>query len=90
MNDPWTWTTDWGMTGRASSGLDWWRAKGENWDNCNRITIKYLIKKEVRVKICLMSRCGNSTPEGQTPPNMNISTPTHTLPPVCHFYAEKK
>ena len=27
------------------------RAKGETWDNCNRITIKYLIKNYVKKKV---------------------------------------
>ena len=36
INDPWTWTTGWGMTVGARGGGG---ATGENWDNCNR-TIK--------------------------------------------------
>ena len=41
MKDPWTWTMNGGGTDCGSGG---WagqsRAKGENCDNCNRITIK--------------------------------------------------
>ena len=33
--------TDCGSRGKAG----WRRAKGENWGNCNRTTIKYLILK---------------------------------------------
>ena len=42
MNDPWAWTTVWGVTvGVGSGGWDGRRrAKGKNWDNCNRIIIK--------------------------------------------------
>ena len=41
MSDPWTWTQVWELTvgvGRRGDGQR--RAKGEDWDNCNRITIK--------------------------------------------------
>ena len=38
MNDPQTWTTVWELTVGTAVGRR--RAKGGNWDNCNRITIK--------------------------------------------------
>ena len=43
---PWTWITVWELT--VGGGLGWderRRAKGKNWDNCNRITIKKSFKK---------------------------------------------
>ena len=43
INDPWAWTTGWGLTG--SSGVGQGRAIGENWDNCNRTTLKKKKKK---------------------------------------------
>ena len=47
MNDPWTSTTGWGLTVGAGSGLGRGEQREKNWDNCNRTTIKYLIKKTV-------------------------------------------
>ena len=48
MKDPQAWTTGWGWTVGAGGGIRWAKgAKGENWDNCNRITI---IKKEEEKK----------------------------------------
>ena len=46
INDPWTWTPEWGLTVGAGSG---WavESKGGNCDNCNRTTIKL---KEERKK----------------------------------------
>ena len=40
INDPWAWTTAWGLIVGAGSG--WGRAEqyGKNWDNCYRMTIK--------------------------------------------------
>ena len=46
MNDPWTWTTGWGLTVGEGIGLGGGGQWGKNWDNCNRTTIKYLIKIE--------------------------------------------
>ena len=40
MNDPWTWTTVWGLTEGAGVWDGQRRAKGENWGNCNRIKKK--------------------------------------------------
>ena len=39
MEDPWTFTAVWGLTVGGGQGAGQRRAKGENWDNCNRITI---------------------------------------------------
>ena len=36
MNDPWTWTTGWGLTVGAGRGGQ----REKNWDKYNRITIK--------------------------------------------------
>ena len=47
MNDPWTWTTVWELTVGVGRCDGWRRAKGENWDNYNRITIK-MIKRHNR------------------------------------------
>ena len=41
MNDPWTWTTGWGLTVGVGGGLGG-DQRDKNWDNCNRTT-KYLI-----------------------------------------------
>ena len=49
MNEPCTWTTGWELTvevegvGEVGGG----EHRGESWDNCNRTTIKYVIKNEV-------------------------------------------
>ena len=40
MNDPWTWTTVWGLTTGAGGGLGGGGQRGKNWGNCNRIAIK--------------------------------------------------
>ena len=45
MNDPWTRTTVWGLTGGGQ--------RGETWDNCNRITIKMIKKEKEILKIIL-------------------------------------
>ena len=37
MNDPWTWTTVWGLTVRAGGGLERGGQREKNWDNFNRI-----------------------------------------------------
>ena len=42
MNDPWTWTTVWGLTVGAGGGMGRGGQKGKKWDNCYRITIKNL------------------------------------------------
>ena len=41
MNDPWTRTTEWGLTVGAEGELGRGGQKGKNWDNCNRVTIRY-------------------------------------------------
>ena len=46
MNDLWTWITVWGLTMEARDRLDGGGLRGENWDNCNRTTIKYLNKNK--------------------------------------------
>ena len=38
MNDLWTWTMVWGLNLGMEGWAGWMRAKGENWDNFNRIT----------------------------------------------------
>ena len=43
MNDPWTWTTEWRLTVGEGGGLGGRGQRGKNWDNCNKITVKYLI-----------------------------------------------
>ena len=45
MNDPWTWTRVWKLTVGARDGVRGGGQRGENWDNCNRIKIKYLKNK---------------------------------------------
>ena len=40
MNDPWTWTTVWGLTVGAGGGIRGGGQRWKNWDNHNRITIK--------------------------------------------------
>ena len=45
MNDPWTWTTGWELTVGVGDMLGRDEQRKKNWDNCNRTTIKYLIKK---------------------------------------------
>ena len=42
MNDPWPWTTVWGLSVGDVGGLAGGEQRGKTWDNCNRITIKYL------------------------------------------------
>ena len=46
INDPWTWTVVWGLTVGVGGEAGWRKAKGENWNNCNRIRIKNKFKKE--------------------------------------------
>ena len=41
MNDPWIWTTVWGLAVRVGGGLGRGGQRGKNWDNYNRITIKF-------------------------------------------------
>ena len=50
MNDPWTWTTVWGLTVGVGAGLGGGGQRGKNWDNCNRITIRNFLKA-VAIKI---------------------------------------
>ena len=40
MNDPWTWTTERGLTVGEKGGLGGEGQKGKNWDNCDRINNK--------------------------------------------------
>ena len=40
MSDPWTWTVG------AGGGLGRGGQRGKNWDNCNRIRMKYLKNKQ--------------------------------------------
>ena len=40
MNDTWTWTMVLELTVGAGGGVGGGGQRGENWDNCNRITIK--------------------------------------------------
>ena len=48
MNDPWTWTTVWRLTvGEGGRLAEESKGGKTGWDNCNRTTIKYLIKKEL-------------------------------------------
>ena len=35
--------TEWGFTVGAGGGLGRGEQRGENWDNCNRTIIKYLV-----------------------------------------------
>ena len=35
MNDPWMWTTGWGLTGGEGCELGEGEQSGKNWDNCN-------------------------------------------------------
>ena len=44
MNDPWTWTTVWGLTVGAGDGLGGGGKRGKNWDHSNSITIKKFFK----------------------------------------------
>ena len=44
MNEPWTWTTMWELTVGVGVGMGGGGQRGENWDNCNRITIKTDLK----------------------------------------------
>lgn len=45
MNDPWTWATEWAMTVEVGSGLGrGGYGVGGNWDNSNRVTMKYFLK----------------------------------------------
>ena len=39
MHDPWAWTKVWELTVGTGGGLGIGGQSGENWDNCNRITI---------------------------------------------------
>ena len=43
IKDPWSWTIGGGLTVVTKRGCGWGRAEqwGENWDSCNRTTIKY-------------------------------------------------
>ena len=40
MNDPWTWTTVWGLTVGVRGRMGVGKQRGKNWDNWNRVTIK--------------------------------------------------
>ena len=42
MNDPWTWTTVWGLATGTGDGMGGGRQRGKIWDNSNRITIKMI------------------------------------------------
>ena len=47
-NDPWTWTTVWELT--VGAGGEMGRGKkGENWDNCSRVTIKTDLIKNFKI-----------------------------------------
>ena len=52
MNDPQTWTTVWELTVGAVGWDGQRRAKGKNWDNCNKITIKTLYNAVENRFIC--------------------------------------
>ena len=45
MNDPWTWKIVRELTVRVVGGMGRGGQKGNNWDNCNRITIKNDLKE---------------------------------------------
>ena len=47
MNDPWTWTAVWGLPVGVGGGMGRGRQREENWNNCNRITIK-MIKNKIK------------------------------------------
>ena len=42
VNDPWTWTTLWGLAVGAGVGMDGRGQRRKNWDNSNRIIIKMI------------------------------------------------
>ena len=50
MNDLWTWATERGLTMGVGGGLGRGEQRGENWDNCNRTKIIYLIQNFLNVK----------------------------------------
>ena len=53
MNDPWAWTMVWGLTVGAGGGLGGGGQRRENWDNCNRITIKEFLKTCQKILILI-------------------------------------
>ena len=51
MNDPWSWTTAWGLTVGARGGMGGEGQRGGgDWYNYNRITTKKMINKKIRLK----------------------------------------
>ena len=46
MNDPQTWTTVWELIVGAGGEMSEGGQRGKNWDNCNRMTIKMILKIE--------------------------------------------
>ena len=42
MNDPQMWTTVWGLTLGAGTGMGRGGQRGKSWDNYNRITVKII------------------------------------------------
>ena len=44
MNDPQTWTTVWELIVGAGGEMSEGGQRGKNWDNCNRMTIKMILK----------------------------------------------
>ena len=51
MNDPWTWTTVWELTVGMGGGMGGGGQRRKNWDNCNRITIKMILKINNKILI---------------------------------------
>ena len=42
MNDPWTWTTVWGLTVGAGSGMGGRGQRGKNWDNYHKMIVQMI------------------------------------------------
>ena len=46
MNGPWTWTTVWELAVGGRGGAGGGGQRGKNRNNCNKITIKIIFKKD--------------------------------------------
>ena len=50
MNDPWTWTTGWGLTVGVQGGLGREEERGKYWGSCNRNSNKiFKFKNELEI-----------------------------------------
>ena len=68
MNDSWIWTMVQELTGGAEGVLGEGGQREKNWDNCNRTTIKNMLKKKkMRENLKRQQKKSSQFPTGEFP-----------------------